>query len=134
MSHVSASTGDDLLAVADRIGGVAVAPPPPVELSGVLARDVLALTGLTAGELARVVGRSERSVRGWLAAGEHPEAAEMTLRQLRTVALRLVGGLGPRGVRRWLLAGEPSPLDLVTRGEAVRVLEDTERLLDSPST
>jgi len=123
----------DLLELAERTGGVAVAMPVPLELTGVLAADVLALTGLTAGELARAVDRSERSVRGWLAAGAHPETVETALRQLRTVALRLVGGLGAGGVRRWLLAGDPSPLDLLARGEASRVLADTERLLDSPA-
>jgi hypothetical protein len=123
-----------LLELADRIGSVPVAESQRVELSGVLVRDVLALTGLTAGELAGAVGRSERSVRGWIAAGEQPEAAETRLRQLRTIALRLVGGFGPRGVRRWLLAGDPSPLALIARGQASGVLADTERLLDSPAT
>lgn len=123
-----------LLEVADRVGGMGVAQPEPVELTGVLVRDVLALTGLTAGELASAVGRTERSVRGWVAAARQPEASETILRQLRTISLRLVGGLGAVGVRRWLLAGDPSPLQLVGRGEAARVLADTERLLDSPAT
>jgi hypothetical protein len=123
-----------LLALSDEMGGVPVVEPRRVELTGVLARDVLALSGLTASELARAVGRSERAVRHWLAAGENPESVEMALRQLRTIALRLVGGFGPAGVHRWLTAGEPSPLELISRGDAARALADTDRLLDSPAS
>jgi hypothetical protein len=123
-----------LVELAEDIGAIEAEITPRETLSGNLVRDVLSLTGFTAAELARVVGRTERSVRQWIADGKAPAPAEQTLRQLRTIALRLVGGLGPRGVRRWLTAGSPSPADRIAAGGAERVLAETERLLDSPAT
>jgi hypothetical protein len=123
-----------LVQLAEEIGAVEAEAMPREALSGNLVRDVLSLTGFTAAELARVVGRTERSVRQWIADGHVPAPAEQTLQQLRTIALRLVGGLGPRGVRRWLTAGSPSPADRIAAGAAQQVLDETERLLDSPAT
>jgi hypothetical protein len=105
-----------------------------VALTGNLTRDVLALTGFTAAELAGVVGRTERSVRQWIADDHVPDSMTGMLQQLRTIALRLVGGLGPRGVRAWLVTGNPSPAGLIATGNASQVLAETERLLDSPAT
>jgi hypothetical protein len=123
-----------LVELAETIGAVEAEIMPREVLSGNLVRDVLSLTGFTAAELAHVVGRTERSVRQWIADGKAPVAVEPILRQLRTIALRLVGGLGPRGVRRWLTAGSPSPADRIATGGAEQVLAETERLLDSPAT
>jgi hypothetical protein len=123
-----------LLSLADRVQAIAVEPPPAVELSGNLTRDVLALTGLTAAELATAIGRTERSVRTWIAEGQVSEAMRPLLQQVRTIALRLVGGLGPDGVRRWLMAGEPSALSRIASGDVADVLAETGDLLDSPAT
>ena len=123
-----------LLSLADEVQAVAVELPPAVELSGNLTRDVLALTGLTAAELATAIGRTERSVRTWIAEGQVSEAMRPLLQQLRTIALRLVGGLGPDGVRRWLMAGEPSALSRIAGGDVTDVLAETGDLVDSPAT
>jgi len=123
-----------LLELAEEIGAIPDEISAPVALSGNLTRDVLALTGFTAAELASVVGRTERSVRQWSADNHVPDSIGSLLMQLRTIALRLVGGLGSRGTRAWLLSGEASPAQLIAAGEAQRVLAETDRLLDSPAT
>lgn len=123
-----------LVALADEVQAIPIEPPPTVELSGNLTRDVLGLTGLTAAELAAAIGRTERSVRTWIAEGEVPDPMRPLLQQVRTVALRLVGGLGPAGVRRWLMAGEPSALSRIASGDVSEVLAETSDLLDSPAT
>jgi hypothetical protein len=123
-----------LLALADEVQAIPVELPPTVELSGNLTRDVLGLTGLTAAELAAAIGRTERSVRAWIAEGQVPDAMRPVLQQIRTVALRVVGGLGPAGVRRWLMAGEPSGLSRIASGDVGEVLAETSDLLDSPAT
>jgi hypothetical protein len=140
-SSAEAPTDDDtrespvpLLDLAEEVPLVPVSAPAVVELSGNLTRDVLMLTGLTAAELASALGRTERSVRLWIADGQPPEPMRPELQRLRTVALRLVGGLGPAGVRRWLTAGDPSALQRVADGQSAGLLDETERLLHSPAT
>jgi hypothetical protein len=125
---------DRLVAIADQEIGIPLRVLEPVSLTGNLPRDVLALSGLTAGELARVVGRTERSVRTWIATGQVPGSVRPLLLQLRTIAVRLVGGLGPDGVRRWLSIGVPSRLEQLANGDLDRVVASTCDLLDSPAT
>jgi len=123
-----------LLELADEVQAIPVDPPPLAVLSGNLTRDVLELTGLTAAELANAINRTERSVRGWVANDRVPTAMRPVLQQLRTIALRLFGGLGSAGVRRWLTAGDPSALSRIAAGDAAGVLAETSDLLDSPAT
>ena len=127
-------TDENLIELAEELGGVAAEAPPITETTGNLPRDVLVLTGLTAAELANTLGRTERSVRGWIADGQAPSSMRTVLEQLRTIALRLIGGIGPEGVREWLLSGDPGPLSRIARGEAADVVAETDRLLDSPAT
>jgi predicted transcriptional regulator len=97
-----------------------------VEVSHVVAG--LRRYGLTGGDIAKVVGVTERSVRNWLRTSAADRRHEERIWTLRSVVLLLRESLTPRGVGQWLrapnrLRGARRPIDVLSEGQIDAVRE-----------
>jgi hypothetical protein len=121
------------LKLAEEQPSVAMSPPPVPQLTGELIDDVRLLTNLTTGEIADLLGRTERAVLGWRQR-QVPAAFRPPLEALRAIGLTLVGGLGPDGVKRWLTAGSPSALERIKAGRVGELVAEVRAYEDSIAT
>lgn len=82
--------------------------------------------GLTAGDIGKAAGVTERSVRNWKAAAAPRRRQEARVFTLRDIVIQLQQTLSPRGVGQWLRAPNRllqgrRPLDALAEGEAAAV-------------
>ncbi|HEY1517448.1 MAG TPA: hypothetical protein VGF91_13580 [Solirubrobacteraceae bacterium] len=112
---------------------VAVERPRLPELTGDPVEDVRALYALTYGQLASLLGVTERQMhrlRGEPVTGERRERLDA----LTALGLILIGGLGPDGARLWLDSGDPPGSELLRQGRYAELRRRAEGLRDSVAT
>jgi hypothetical protein len=103
------------------------------DLTGDLVDDACALSGVTRAELGQLAGGvSERAVYGWRE--RVPATRRPLLESLRAIGLLLYAGLGASGVRHWLEVGDPSPWELIERGQLEEAVTLARRAATSPAT
>jgi hypothetical protein len=113
---------------------IAVPPPEVPELGESALENVKTLFGLTASELARLFGVTERQMRRYLADGNLPGGRQRLADALMAVGLTVIGGLGTAGARDWLYGGEPSAAELAEQGRIDELASRADELRDSPFT
>ncbi len=113
---------------------IAVPRPEVPALGDSPLENVKTLFGLTAGELARLFGVTERQVRRYLAEGNLPRSRQRLAEALMAVGLTVIGGLGTTGAREWLYGGEPSAAELAGQGRIDELASRAYALRDSPFT
>lgn len=111
------------------------APTPPAGgLTYLRIVEQLGENGVTQAEIAEAVGASLRTVQNWAAGDAVPTGVRMRrLLDLQHVVQELRGAYTDQGVQIWLHSRNANlngrrPMDLLTSGEADRVVEEAERL------
>jgi hypothetical protein len=125
-------TQEKAASLARTTSSVAIPRPDVPTLTGNLYKDALALTGLSAKQIAKVTKHSSATVQSW--SKKVPPGHSAFFMDLLFVGRALVGGLGPRGVQEWLTSGKHSRLKRLANEGCESVIEEAQSYMSSPAT